>query len=275
MMTVGTTSTKSVTSLMIADLTTSTGTSLITSTGTCTTFGTSTRISLMISCGRRASERKKGERFAAAAWMRVQEEICSSACLDDGNLLDDDRAPLVRVCALFPDTPFIANGRSGQLDDSLRLTFCPVGPMVGRPVCPVGSSRGSNIHERSALFLPPMCSDKQLASFLLHFATLALSTLQRAAIDGELRDCPIRGLVWRVLLGALVGPPSAWPAQLEGAAAASLRPSASGTVSILALLRTWRREAGLLSLVNPFSARPTHLASSSRRRGSASRLRMI
>ena len=58
-------------------------------------------------------------------------------------------------------------------------------------------------------------SNKQLASFHLHFATSPSSTLQRAAIDGELRDCPIRGLVWRVLLGALVGPPSAWPAQLK------------------------------------------------------------
>ena len=38
--------------------------------------------------------------------------------------------------------------------------------------------------------------------------------LFRRAMDGSLRDCPVRGLAWRFFLGTLSGPPAEWGAQL-------------------------------------------------------------
>ena len=40
-------------------------------------------------------------------------------------------------------------------------------------------------------------------------------TLFRRAMDGSLRDCPVRGVAWRYFLGALSGAPADWVGQLQ------------------------------------------------------------
>ena len=57
-------------------------------------------------------------------------------------------------------------------------------------------------------------SARQVTSFRALFATDG-TEVARAALEGRLHNCPIRGVCWRHLLGAFSGACGSWPALLE------------------------------------------------------------